>query len=212
MKANHSLATEAPDEALWHRRRRWLYLTMLLSACLSLYASFVLSVDALALAADPSATFSCDLNAALSCSKVGASPQASLLGFPNAYLGLMTEPVVITLAVLGMAGARLPRWFLAAAQGVYLAGLIFAYWLFYQSYEVIGALCPYCLIITVGTTLVFFTLLTVNLREGNLLPSGSLRTRGESFARLGGPTLVAGALVLGLGVLIMVKYGPLLLG
>ena len=47
-------------------------------------------------------------------------------------------------------------------------GFVFALWLFYQAYFVIGALCPWCLLITVTTTLVFTSMTRVNLLDGNL--------------------------------------------
>lgn len=151
-----------------HARHRGAYVEMLLSSIIGLVASFVLSVDALILAADPNAIFSCDINAKISCGTVGTSWQANLLGFPNAFLGLMTEPVVITLAVAALGGVRFPRWFMNTAQVFYSIGLLFAYWLFYQSYFVIGALCPWCLTITVTTTLVFGSMTRVNILDGNL--------------------------------------------
>ena len=94
--------------------------------------------------------------------------QANLLGFPNAFIGLVTEPVVITVAVAALGGVRFPRWFMVTAQAFYSVGFAFAYWLFFQSYFVIGALCPWCLTITVTTTLVFFSITRVNILEGNL--------------------------------------------
>lgn len=146
----------------------WIYGTMLFSACLSLTASFVLAVDAVRLAADPATDLSCNINAVISCGTVGGSWQARLFGFPNAFLGLIAEPVVITIAVACLAGVRFPRWFMFAAQVVYTLGLLFAYWLFSQSLLVIGALCPWCLLVTVSTTLVFVSLTHVNIRDGNL--------------------------------------------
>ena len=71
--------------------RRWIFGTMLFSALISLTASFVLSVDAIALARDPAATLACNINSVISCGAVGLSWQASLLGFPNAFLGLIAE-------------------------------------------------------------------------------------------------------------------------
>lgn len=146
----------------------WIFGTMLVSACLSLTASFVLSIDAVRLAADPGADLSCDINSVVSCGAVGSSWQASLFGFPNAFLGLVAEPVVITIAVASLGRVRFPRWFMFAAQVVYTLGLVFAYWLFYQSMYVIGTLCPWCLLVTVSTTLVWSTLTHVNVRDGNL--------------------------------------------
>ena len=146
----------------------WIFGTMLVSAALSLLASFVLSVDAVQLAADPQAALSCNINTVISCGTVANSWQASLFGFPNAFLGLMAEPVVITIAVASLGGVTFPRWFMFAAQIVYTAGFAFAYWLLYQSMFVIGALCPWCLLVTVSTTLVFATLTHVNIRDGNV--------------------------------------------
>jgi uncharacterized membrane protein len=146
----------------------WIFGTMLCSAGLSLLASFVLSIDAVRLAANPAIDLSCNINAVISCGTVGTSWQAHLFGFPNAFLGLVAEPVVITIAVASLGGVRFPRWFMFAAQIVYTIGLIFAYWLFYQAMFHIGALCPWCLLVTVSTTLVFTTLTHVNIRDDNL--------------------------------------------
>ena len=141
---------------------------MLIGSVIGLIASFVLAVDALTLAANPDAQFSCDINAKISCGTVGSSWQASLLGFPNAYLGLVSEPVVITLAIAALGGVLFPRWFMLTAQAFYAIGFAFAYWLFFQSYFVIGALCPWCLTITVTTTVVFFSITRINILDGNL--------------------------------------------
>lgn len=194
----------------WRFSNLWLFGAMLVSAGLSLYAAFVLSVDALQLAANPNSTFSCDINAVISCGTVASSHQASLFGFPNAFIGLMCEPVVITIAVAGMCGTRFPRWFMAAAQFVYLLGLIFAYWLFYESFVNIGALCPYCLLITFGTTMVFFTLLSVNIRDNNLFLPKKWRRFADAFLRVGAPTLIAVTMLAIVFILIIVKYGPFL--
>lgn len=163
----------------------WIYTTMLVSALLSLTASFVLSVDAVVLAADPGAQLACNINAVLSCGTVGASWQASVFGFPNAFLGLIAEPVVITIAVASLGGVRFPRWFMLAAQVVYTLGLVFAYWLFFQAYFVIGALCPWCLLVTLATTFVFTSMTQWNILEGNLFLSEAAQARALAFVEKG---------------------------
>ena len=188
------------------------WIEMLVSSLLGLVASLVLSIDAIALAANPNADLSCNINAAISCGTVGASWQASLLGFPNAFLGLIAEPVVITIAVAALGGVRFPRWFLNSAQVVYFIGLAFAFWLFYQAYFVIGALCPWCLLITITTTTVFASLLRVNILDNNLgLPSG-LHASLSGWLRAGADTLVV-ILILGiLAAMIFLKYGSVIFG
>ena len=185
---------------------------MLFSACLSLLASFVLSVDALRLAENPNVDLSCNINAVISCGTVGSSWQAHLFGFPNAFLGLIAEPVVITVAVASLGGVRFPRWFMFTAQAVYTVGVIFAYWLFYEAMFNIGALCPWCLLVTVSTTLVFATLTHVNIRDGNLfLPTrAAAALKAAVAAELDAIATAIWLLVLVL--MVVLKYGDALFG
>ena len=183
---------ELPIPTAADRRHAGAYLEMLLSSLIGLVASLVLSIDAVRLAEDPFADLSCNISSTISCAKVGLTWQANLLGFPNAFLGLIAEPVVITLAVAALGGVRFPRWFMISAQVVYSIGLAFAYWLFYQAYFVIGALCPWCLLITVTTTLVFTSMTRVNLLEGHL----GRRLRDWSRMPLAYGADVAGTLIL----------------
>ena len=186
---------------------RFIYATMLLSALISLTASLVLSIDAVRLAADPDATLACDINATISCGTVAQAWQASLLGFPNAFLGLMAEPVVITLAVAALGGVRFPRWFMASAQAVYTIGLLFAYWLFAQSMFVIGALCPWCLLVTVSTTLVFTSLTHVNIRDDNLYLPARLQARARAAVEADVDLFVVAAWLVLLLTAIVARYG-----
>ena len=142
------------------------YVEMLISSVLGLIASLVLSIEAITLAENPAAVLSCDLSSKISCGAVSESWQAHLFGWPNSFLGLIAEPVVITVALAALGGVRFPRWFMLTAQGFYTIGLVFAWWLFSQSYFVIGKLCPWCLLITVTTTLVFMSLTRVNILDG----------------------------------------------
>jgi len=208
----------APSGGLWarvHRIRhhnRFIFATMLASACVSLIASFVLSIDALRLAADPGVQLACDISSTLSCGTVAQAWQAQLFGFPNAFLGLVAEPVVITIAVASLGGVRFPRWFMLSAQTVYTLGLIFAYWLFTQSMFVIHALCPWCLLVTVSTTLVFTSLTHVNIRDGNLpLPPRALAKARALIAADVDAIGVAAWLVF-LAAAIIAAYGPSLFG
>jgi uncharacterized membrane protein len=221
--AGHAPPTSATDEArgatgVLARLQRvrhstgWIFGTMLMSSCLSLVASFVLSVDAVRLAANPDADLSCDINAVISCGTVASAWQSQLFGFPNAFLGLIAEPVVITLAMASLGGVRFPRWFMFSAQVVYTLGLIFAYWLFYQSMFVIGALCPWCLLVTVSTTLVFSTLTHVNIRDGNLFLPSRASAAARRFVAADLDLLVVVIWILVLALAVVLKYGTLLFG
>jgi len=146
----------------------------------------------------------------ISCGTVGTSWQASLLGFPNAFLGLMFEAAVITLAVASLGGVRFPRWFMLSAQAVYTIALLFAYWLFEQAMFEIGALCPWCLLVTLATTLVFFELTYVNIRDDNLLLPRRLQNALTGFVQSNLDIMLVIAWMLVLVLAVVLKYGDAL--
>ena len=187
-------------------RHRGAYLEMLISSALGLIASLVLSIDAVVLAADPNAGLSCNLSETISCAKVGVTWQANLLGFPNAFLGLIAEPVVITIAVAALGGVRFPRWFMNAAMAVYAIGLAFAYWLFFQAYFVIGALCPWCLLVTVTTTTVFMSLLRVNLADNTFGLPPRAHARADYLLRIGADIWATVLIVGVLAAMVVFRY------
>lgn len=144
------------------------YMTMLVSSFFSLVASLVLSIDAIKLAKDADSPLACNINSVVSCAKVAVSWQSNLLGFPNAFLGLMCEAVVITIAVAGLSGVQFPKSFMRVALSIYGIGLLFAFWLFSQSYLVIKAFCPWCLLVTVSTVTVFGSMFRIIALNGAL--------------------------------------------
>jgi uncharacterized membrane protein len=185
---------------------------MALSASLSLLAAFVLSVEVVQLAKNPDAALSCSLNAVINCASVMKHPSSDLFGFPNSFLGLIAEPIVLTLAVAGLAGVRFPRGFMAAAQVGYTAGLIFAYYLLYVSVFQIGALCPWCLLVTVSTTMVFASLTHYNIRENNLYLSPQVSTKLQSYIKQGYDKFIVATVLAAVTFLILFKYHDGLFG
>lgn len=179
---------------------------MLVSSGLCLIASFVLAVDAFKLASNPNAVFSCDINALVSCGKIARSWQAQVFGFPNAFLGLLFEPVVIFIAVAALSGVVFPRWIMRAAQLVYTLALVLAWWLFTQSYFVIKAFCPWCLLITVATTTVFASMTRVNILERNLPVSEKVQASLERMLRAWVDHFLVVILVLTIFAMIIFRY------
>ncbi|WP_454051310.1 vitamin K epoxide reductase family protein [Cellulomonas sp. Marseille-Q8402] len=199
---------DSPPRRAWRRRTA---IEMVVSGVIGLYTSFVLSIEAWHLAADPDATFRCDISSVISCGTVARTWQAQLLGFPNAFLGIAFEVVVITISVAAIGGVRFPRWFMLGTQVVYTIALLFAYWLFLQSYFVIGALCPWCLLITVTTTLVWAGLTRWNVRDGHLRLPGGAGPWARGFVAAGYDWYVTAAWLVLFLAMILLKYGPSLL-
>jgi uncharacterized membrane protein len=149
------------------RRVRNAYVTMLVSASLSLFAAMILSIDAFKLAKDENTELSCSINAIVSCSKVALSWQSTVFGFPNSFIGLMFESAVITIAISGLMLVRFPNSLLRIAFFIYSAALFFALWLFSQSFFVIKAFCPWCMLVTVSTISVFTSMLRINIYQNS---------------------------------------------
>jgi len=189
------------------RAYRKTYIAMLISSTLSLIASLVLSIDAWKLAGNPKSKFACDINAVVSCGKVAKSWQSTLLGFPNSFIGLMTEPVVITVAIAGLALVAFPKGFLRVAHVVYGLGLIFALWLLSQSFFVIKAFCPWCLLVTVSTITVFSTMSRIVIMENVWNLSESTHEKAVNFLEKGWGRVIYSAIYSFLAIAIILKYG-----
>ena len=199
-----SYETEAARRA-WRRRTS---LEMILSGSLGLVTSVVLSIEAWQLAADSSARFGCDISSVLSCSTVAQTWQARILGFPNAFLGIFFEAVVLAISVGIFAGVKFPRWYMLGTNLLYTIALFFAFWLFGQSYFIIQVLCPWCLLITLTTTLVFGGITRINIRDRVIpAPEGLRRivAQGLDWA-------LWGLIVFGVLAMVVAKYGLKLLG
>ena len=147
-----------------------------------LFASFVLSVEAITLAHNANAVLSCSINEALNCAAVGSHPSAALFGFPNAFVGMMAFPVLVTIAVAGLAGVKFPRWFMALAQVGALLGVVFAVWMFYMSYSVIQVLCPWCLTLDAAMVVVAFAMWRYTVWHNTFRMSKQAAGRLERFS------------------------------
>lgn len=150
------------------RLEKALRLILIIGGIVGVLASLMITIEKFDLLQHPSQHFICDLNPVISCGSVMESKQANAFGFMNTYIGLLGFPVIVTIGVAMLAGARFRRWFWLALLGGLALGMAFAYWLLFESIYRIGALCPYCLSVDVALTTIFWYVLLYNLRQGHL--------------------------------------------
>lgn len=181
--------------------------TMLAFGIVGLAASFVLAVEEFHLLKNPDTILSCSINLVLNCAGVMKTWQASVFGFPNMFIGLMAFPIVICVALLGLSRAVLPRWFYIGANIGYFLGLVFAYWLFFNSVYVIQILCPWCLIVTFTVTMLFATIVHYNLRENNFGFSKATNKKIQTFISAGYHKLIVASWVVAMIALVFLKFG-----
>lgn len=138
---------------------------LLVGGLIGLVAAVVLLVEKIELLANPDYIPSCNVNPVLSCGSVMTTPQAEAFGIPNPILGIAGFAAVAAIGASLLAGARFASWFWIVVQAGVTFAVVFVHWLITQSLYVIGALCPYCLIVWAVTIPIFWYVTTANLRR-----------------------------------------------
>lgn len=193
----------------WRHSAAWVYMIMLISSAIALLTSLILSSETLALARAPHKALECDVNTVVSCSKVAQSWQAEFirfgeLSFPNAFFGIAAESVFVTLAVVGIAKVKLPKWLATFSWIGGLCALLYAYWLFTQSMFVIQILCPWCLVLMFCTTLQFMSLTHATFSVQEIAFKNKILS---AYYRLNYDLIVDLLWIFTLVLLILSKYG-----
>jgi uncharacterized membrane protein len=192
------------------RTRTLTFGVMLAAGIAALAAAFVLTLEKFHLYENPDAVLSCSFNLVLNCGQVMETWQASVFGFPNMLIGLIAFPVVITVALAALAGVKFPRWWLVLANVGFFLGMVFAYWLFFSSVYVIQVLCPWCLIVTTATTLIFSSMLHYNLKENIFGFKKKLNDRIQRFLKGGFHQMIVLAWIALMVVLVFLQFGEAL--
>lgn len=159
----------APTSGPADRGLGLLYLT---GGLLGLVAAVVLLVESIALLKNPDYVPTCSINPVLSCGSVMNTPQAAAFGIPNPIIGVAGFAALSMLAVVVLTGATIRPWLWTATQASVTFAVVFIHWLIYQSLYVIGALCPYCMLVWIVTIAVFWhtTIHTLQRLHGTTSP------------------------------------------
>ncbi|GAA3308030.1 vitamin K epoxide reductase family protein [Streptomyces cinereospinus] len=154
-------------------------LLLVITGAAGLLAAWVITLDKFKIleaeARGETFTPSCSLNPIVSCGSVMESAQASVFGFPNPMLGLVTYGIVICVGMSLLARARFPRWYWLAFNAGTLFGVVFCAWLMFQSLYRINALCLWCSLAWVATIVMFWYVTSLNVRNG--FPAGAGRAQ-----------------------------------
>ncbi|GGZ62720.1 membrane protein [Streptomyces inusitatus] len=152
------------------RSLAWL---LIITGAAGLLAAWVITLDKFKLLKDPNFTPGCSLNPVVSCGNIMKSDQASVFGFPNPMLGLVTYAMVIAIGVGLLAGARYKRWYWLGLNLGTALGAGFCMWLMYQSLYNINSLCLWCSLAWVATIVMFCYVTVHNVRHRIIkLPEG----------------------------------------
>lgn len=137
---------------------------VLIAGVIGLTAALTLTIEKVKLLQNPAYVPSCSINPVLSCGSVMVTPQASEFGFPNPLIGIVAFSIVVVIGVLAVTKVALPQWFWAGFAAGTLLGVVFIHWLVFQSLYVIGALCPYCMVVWAVTVPLLAVVAPIALR------------------------------------------------
>ena len=162
---------ETELETRSYRQTAWI---LVVGGIIGIFASIELIIQKIAVLSNLDFVPNCDINPVLSCGSVISTEQASLFGFPNPVLGVIGFTIVIMFGALLFAGVELPRSMWLGLNLGALAGMVFVIWLVGQSLYVIGALCPWCMVVWAVTIPIFWQVTTDNLASNKLSLGESL--------------------------------------
>lgn len=137
----------------------------LIGGLIGLVCAVVLLVEKNELLKNPDYVPTCSINPILSCGSVMTTPQAAAFGIPNPIIGVAGFAALSMLGAVLITGTSLPPWLRLATQTTVTLAVVFIHWLIYQTLYVIGALCPYCMVVWVVTIAVFWYTTVHNLQH-----------------------------------------------
>ncbi|GAA4031533.1 vitamin K epoxide reductase family protein [Arthrobacter methylotrophus] len=154
---------------------------LLLTGAIAWLASGALVLEKLQVLIDPNHVTLCDVNPWVSCGSVMKTPQSSVFGFPNMFIGIVAFAVIITTAMAIFAGAKFARWYWIGLQTGVTLGFIFIVWLWFQALYVIHILCPFCMVVWACMIPLFVFVTVRNVVHGVIpAPARLAKILGES--------------------------------
>ncbi|MFF1632923.1 vitamin K epoxide reductase family protein [Leifsonia sp. NPDC058248] len=157
------------------RRPTALAIFLIVAGAIGFWAAFQLTLDKLAVLANPNAQLSCNFSLLVGCSKNLNSPQGAIFGFPNPLLGIAGWTAVIAVGVGILAGGRFAKWYWMLFNLGVVGAIVLVGYLITQSVTVLNVLCPWCMVTWVVTIPTFWAVTLYNLKEGNIPVPASAR-------------------------------------
>lgn len=179
--------------ALGDRSRGWAWV-LLIAGAVGIASGVTTVVDKIALLVDPAAGSFCDVDARVGCTPVLLAPQSSVLGPPNALLGVVMFAVLATSGLVIVARGALSAGYRSAMLGLAVFFALFLTWYMQQVAFDIGSLCPFC---TVCAVCVLLTVLAASRLAAD--PDGGPLARAAAALARGRTDVL---IVIGWGVLI----------
>ncbi len=95
---------------------------------------------------NPGVSLNCNLNPIVDCGGVLGNKLAAVLGFPNAFLGMIFFAILATSGLMLLSGGTFQKWYRHFVMVVASILMMFSVWFFGVSVYIIGKICIFCVV------------------------------------------------------------------
>lgn len=129
----------------------------------------------------PNLSLSCTLNPVIDCSGVLGNHLAAIMGFPNAFLGMIFFAILATSGLMLLSGGAFMSWYRHFVMAVSLVLILFSVWFFGVSLYILGKICIFCVVGWIVSVPIFWYGLLFYLQS----VSGKLQAKTKRFTQFG---------------------------
>lgn len=130
---------------------------------------------------NPEVALSCNLNPVVDCGGVLDNSLAAVLGFPNAFMGMIFFAILATSGLVLLSGGKFVGWYRHFVMVVSTMLILFSVWFFGVSLYILGKICIFCVAGWVVSVPIFWYGLLYYLRTS----PGRFKGSKASFAQFG---------------------------
>ncbi|MDQ5885940.1 MAG: hypothetical protein QG628_337 [Patescibacteria group bacterium] len=95
---------------------------------------------------NPGVSLNCNLNPVVDCGGVLGNKLAAILGFPNAFLGMIFFAILATSGLMLLSGGTFQKWYRHFVMAVATVLMMFSVWFFGVSLYILGKICIFCVV------------------------------------------------------------------
>ena len=112
----------------------------------------------------------CTLSDSFNCDLVNSSSYSELFGIPVAFLGFLFYLFLFLSCIVCFWKKKYATKILVVLHVIVIVGILFSAYLFYVAYFIIGAICPYCIIMdSITIALLILTKVAAEKKYGEFL-------------------------------------------
>ncbi len=130
---------------------------------------------------NPDVEPNCNLNPIVDCSGVLGDGLSAVMGFPNAFLGMIFFAILATSGLMLLSGGKFVRWYRHVVMAVSLILILFSGWFFAVSLYVLGKICIFCVAGWIVSIPIFWYGLLHYFRNS----TGKMKKATERFTQFG---------------------------